>query len=748
MSISSDTTAAGAGGNLGLVPAAATPGSITLNGGTLAITQSLALHPNRGIALGTNGGSIDAVLGTTLTYNGIIANAPSQSGGLSLIDTGEVDLGSANTYSGGTSVNAGTLGITNTTGSATGSGTTTVAAAATLAGTGHITGPSIINGHLSPGLGFASLGTLHLGPTTLSTGSNLDYDLLAPLNSDLTTTGALNLGTNINVNIDAEAGFALGSYILVSSTGLTGNPTYTLTHQGSGDNAALIYNVATVGNNIVLNVDAVAQKWTGAAGSGGNGTWDTTSANWTPTVNGGIYADNQFKQVFDDTGTNTNITIDSTNGSVSPLALVFSNNTVPYTLSGQQITGNASVLIQGPGTVTLSSSNSYGGGTTLMGGLLNIGDPQAIGSGQFTIAGGKIDNTNGAAISMGLNNPQIWAGSFTFVGSNVDNSHDLNLGTGSVTLTTTPTITVSGSASTLTVGGVIDDAGCGFGLTKDGPGTLALSGANTYSGPTTVLAGNLNVTPGGTLGGGSAPLTVSTSGIVDLGNNILNVGAVIVTAGTIQNGTLSAPSFAINNSGTVTISASLAGSGGLSKTLAGTTILSGANAYTGATTISDGTLRISADNNLGAAPGVATPGSLTINGATLAATASFSLNSNRGAAIGSSGATIDIAPGAVVSYGGVMADAPSQSGTLIKIDTGELDFGGSNTYSGGTTVSAGTLGVTNVSGSGTGTGSVLISSGAILAGTGRISGSVNLSGHLAPGSAPMELARCTSRRRP
>ena len=213
-------------------------------------------------------------------------------------------------------------------------------------------------------------------------------------------------------------------------------------------------------------------------------------------------------------------------------------------------------------------------------------------------------------------------------------------------------------------------------------------------------------------------MTVSTSGIVDLGNNILNVGAVIVTAGTIQNGTLSAPSFAINNLGTVTISASLAGSGGLSKTLGGTTILSGANAYTGATTISDGTVRISADNNLGAAPGVATPGSLTINGATLAATASFSLSSNRGAAIGSGGATIDIAPGAAVSYGGVMADAPSQSGTLIKIDTGELDFGGANTYSGGTTVSAGTLGVTNVSGSGTGTGSVLISSGAILAGRG------------------------------
>ena len=719
LSISSDSAAAGSSANLGIVPAAATPGSITLNGGTLGITSTLALNPNRGIALGTSGGSIDAALGTTLTYNGIIADAPTQIGALSLVDTGEVDLGAANTYSGGTSVNAGTLGVVNTTGSATGSGTVTVAGSATLAGTGRITGPSIVNGHVSPGLGFSNIGTLHLGATTLSTGSILDYDLLTPTNSDTSATGMLDLGSAMTVNINAESGFALGTYKLVTSTGLSGSPTYTVNHSGSGDNPNLIYNVATVGNNIVLTVDAIAQKWTGAHSN----VWDTTTANWDPAVNLGIYADNQFKQVFDDTGTNTNITIPN---SVSPLALVFTNNTVPYTLSGQAISGNGSVLIQGPGTVTLGSPNSYAGGTTLMGGRLNIGDSQAISSGRFTIAGGTIDNSAGILLTLGFNNPQTLAGSFTFVGTN-----DLNLGSGPATLTTTPTITVS--ASTLTVGGVIDDAGSGFGLTKDGPGTLALSGANTYTGPTTILAGNLNVTIGGTLGGGTAPLTVSTSGTVDLGGNSLNVGAVVVTAGTITNGTLTAPSFASNNIGAVSISANLAGPGALTKTLAGTTTLSGTNAYTGGTTISGGTLRVSADNNLGAAPAVATPGSLTINGATLSATGSFVLSSTRGVAIGSGGATIDVASGAVVSYGGIMADVPSQSGALVKTNTGELDLGGANTYSGGTTVSAGALGVTNLTGSGTGSGTVVVNSSGALAGTGRIAGSVNLSGHLAPG---------------
>ena len=373
---------------------------------------------------------------------------------------------------------------------------------------------------------------------------------------------------------------------------------------------------------------------TGAAGSGGNGTWDTTSVNWTPSVHGGTYADNLFKQVFDDTGTNTNITINSVNGSVSPLGVLFTNSVVSYAISGEPISGSAAVVINGSnspaaGTVSLNSANSYSNGTTLLAGTLRIGSSAALGTGTFAIAGGSFDNTTGTANALANNNNQIWAGDFTFLGSNVDNSHDLNLGFGTVTLTATPTVTVAGSASTLTVGGPIGDAGAGFGFTKAGPGTLDLTAANTYSGTTTVSAGNLNVTGVATLGGGTAPLLVS-GGTLDLGGTTQNVGAVTITAGTAQNGTLTAPSFLINNPLDLTVSANLAGTGTLTKQGAGTATLSGTNTYTGSTSILGGTLRIASDGNLGTPPATVQAAGITLdNGGTLLVTVGTPANCRR-----------------------------------------------------------------------------------------------------------------------
>lgn len=90
-----------------------------------------------------------------------------------------------------------------------------------------------------------------------------------------------------------------------------------------------------------------------------------------------------------------------------------------------------------------------------------------------------------------------------------------------------------------------------------------------------------------------------------------------------------------------------------------------------------------------------------------------------------------------IGYGGTI----SGTGSFTKEAAGKLILTGSNSYGGGTTVSAGTLVAANTSGSATGTGPVTVAAGAALAGTGTIAGAVtiNSGGHLAPGTSPGNL---------
>ena len=154
-------------------------------------------------------------------------------------------------------------------------------------------------------------------------------------------------------------------------------------------------------------------------------------------------------------------------------------------------------------------------------------------------------------------------------------------------------------------------------------------------------------------------------------------------------------------------SAGFGGSVGITKTGAGTTILSGANNYSGGTALNGGVLSISANNNLGNASGT-----LAFNGGTLQTPAGFTMN--RATTLGALGGTIDTATGTTLTQQGAIGDATGEMGRLTKKGDGTLVLLGNNTYSGGTTISAGTLQIGNGGGSGTLSGGAVTNNAALV----------------------------------
>lgn len=248
-------------------------------------------------------------------------------------------------------------------------------------------------------------------------------------------------------------------------------------------------------------------------------------------------------------------------------------------------------------------------------------------------------------------------------------------------------------------------------------GSLVLegTGANTVGGNiTTTNAIDLKGTSRSTTLGANTTLTTTNSnvslGAVTGGSNSLTIAARTVgtapatTIGaasglsnlTITTGTLSASAIGLNTNGALTVNNY--GDGSITGIISGTgatltkdgtgilTLSNTSNSYSGATTVSAGTLSISADTNLGTAPGSATAGQLNLNSGTLETTAGLTLASNRGIALGTGDGTIQTDTG-TLTYGGIIAG----SNALTKTGTGTLTLTGANTYSAGTTISAGTL---------------------------------------------------------
>ena len=290
---------------------------------------------------------------------------------------------------------------------------------------------------------------------------------------------------------------------------------------------------------IALTIAGDNPVWTGLY----NGNWTTAAIaspkNW-KLITGGTATDFITGDIvtFDDnafySGGTTNVNISDAN--VSPTSVTFNNSSVPYYINGPYgISGAGSLNLNGYSSVSLNTASTYTGGTTLNAGTLNINNASAIGAGPLNISGANttIDNTSGAPIALTTANVQDWNYDFTFAGTN-----DLNLGTGAVPLTATRTITTSNTGGTgvLTIGGPI--SGVGFGITKDGPGTIVLAGANIYTGNTTVNAGSLIIGPGGSINSSANPdsnITVASGAVFIMNGSNVTLGNNVFTAANNNN---------------------------------------------------------------------------------------------------------------------------------------------------------------------------------------------------------------------
>lgn len=136
------TLSVDSGTSMGAAPSSPTPGYLTLNGGTLVSTATFALSSNRGIALGTAGGTISPQSATTLTYGGVIADSGG-AGALTMGGAGTLILNGTNTYTGGTTVNGGgVLQVGSGGNGTTGVGAVTVNTGSTIFGSGTLRGNS------------------------------------------------------------------------------------------------------------------------------------------------------------------------------------------------------------------------------------------------------------------------------------------------------------------------------------------------------------------------------------------------------------------------------------------------------------------------------------------------------------------------------------------------------------------------------------------------------------------------------
>ncbi len=584
--------------------------NITLSGASINNIGTITNNGAGTVTTGTINSIISGAIGTNVT--GVIENSAASN----LILTG------ANTFTSQISVQQGTLAIE-------GSGSLSGSNALVLGNsTGNTSGVFQLGATSTPSnVTVASLTTSGSGTGNAVVGgaSSISTLTVSPTGAD-TFAGILG-GAGANQNNLALTMAGSGSLTLSGANTYIGGTTFA----GGTVSISAANNLGAAGNTLAFQGGALSL------------TANTVTLSGTSTIAGGDTATIQV-------ASGAQLTLSSAISQTGSPGALTKTGLGTLVLSGAN-TFSGATLVSG-GIVSYQNSTALAGNsaiTVAAGAAVQIADGVTGGSQSITISGtGSAAGATGALEYLGTNQDQGGLGGALILGANATISSDtigalFDLGGGSIT----------GSGFTLTVTGAgnteIDDAiGTGSGgLTWNGSGTLALTGANTYAGATTISSGTVQAevasvaNVSGALGNNSA-VTLAAGAALDVqantqvgsltggGNVVLSNGKTLTTGG--DNTSPAAYTGAISGGNGVS---------GVTKIGSGTWTVAGANTYVGPTTVNGGTLSVTGSLASGS---VVTVGGANASG-TPTLTGTGTINGNVVVASAGTGAAGTITPG-------------------------------------------------------------------------------------------------------
>ena len=547
------TVGSGGSGTVSLTSSSTASGTLNLGTGGTAGTLNAAT---------INGGSGTAVV--NFNHTGSYAFAPALTGNLSVnkLGSGTTTLSTANSYTGATSVNGGTLALAF---GAVSSDIISSSSALTLGG-----------GALSlTGTGTQTFNGL---TTTASTGSGI---LLGA--SQTLTLGALTAaGGNSALNFNTAAGGADGATVGGGVVVLTGQTAGTAISPGFTVTDSTGFGLATVnGSDQVVRMATASLLPASGASSGTDYqistsssltvtsaetahslTVDTTAASSVLTLSPGAVLSSDTLNIggvgshtwqITSGGSGAGITSATAGGTLN----LNNYNTGLVTLVGPILDNSTTAVnVQGTGTTEFTTASSYTGQTTVSQGVLQVDANNALGttgSGTTVKSGAslQLNNVNySSAEALSINGngsgggALLNSGTSTYAGQ-VTATTNASISAGGGTLNLTGGVVKNGTTLTLTGGGQVNVSGTGISgsspnsdLVVDGT-TVVISAASTYNGPTTVQnggvlvanaaingSGNFTVNSGSTLSGTSTITTgagsyIYINGRLEVGDSTL-----------------------------------------------------------------------------------------------------------------------------------------------------------------------------------------------------------------------------------